>query len=152
MNPETQQELFCRGCGWSTASLAGFAERLKAAGLLKRNAEPSREEVIELTAQLIDRLTCPDCHGRLWLEEVDDWPASQNCEVCGKPIPSERLEVFPDTTVCVACQQKAESGESDPAEMDFCPRCGSPMSLRSTSSGVTRYVMQCSSPSCRARV
>jgi len=30
------------------------------------------------------------------------------CEACTKPIPAERLEVFPDATTCVACKQKAE--------------------------------------------
>ena len=28
------------------------------------------------------------------------------CERCGKPINPERLEVLPDTTICVACAQK----------------------------------------------
>lgn len=30
------------------------------------------------------------------------------CQRCGKPIESERLEVKPDATMCVACQQEVE--------------------------------------------
>ena len=30
------------------------------------------------------------------------------CESCGKQIPTERLELFPFATTCVACKQKAE--------------------------------------------
>jgi len=30
------------------------------------------------------------------------------CESCGSPIPTERLELFPYATTCVACKQKAE--------------------------------------------
>jgi RNA polymerase-binding transcription factor len=31
-----------------------------------------------------------------------------NCETCGKPIPVERLEIFPAATACVACKQTRE--------------------------------------------
>ncbi len=30
------------------------------------------------------------------------------CERCGKPIPSERLEVKPDATMCITCQTEVE--------------------------------------------
>lgn len=30
------------------------------------------------------------------------------CESCAKPIPAERLELFPSATTCVACKQRAE--------------------------------------------
>lgn len=30
------------------------------------------------------------------------------CEECDEPIPTERLEVFPDALYCVRCQEKAE--------------------------------------------
>lgn len=32
------------------------------------------------------------------------------CEVCGRPIPEERLEIVPETTLCVACAGKREQG------------------------------------------
>jgi RNA polymerase-binding transcription factor DksA len=69
------------------------------------------------------------------------------CQVCRRPIARARLEAFPDATLCVDCQGKAERGEnSGPAE--YCPRCGNVMRLKQTrSSGVTRYVLAC--PQCR---
>ncbi len=30
------------------------------------------------------------------------------CEQCGKQIEPERLEIFPETTLCVACKRKTE--------------------------------------------
>lgn len=35
------------------------------------------------------------------------------CEVCGEPIPWERLEVLPMSRLCTTCQRVAESGRSD---------------------------------------
>jgi RNA polymerase-binding transcription factor DksA len=32
------------------------------------------------------------------------------CEMCGEPIPPERLKVMPETTVCVRCASKLEEG------------------------------------------
>jgi DnaK suppressor protein len=31
-----------------------------------------------------------------------------DCETCGRPIPVERLEIFPAATACVACQSTRE--------------------------------------------
>ena len=33
-------------------------------------------------------------------------PEVQNCRICGSKIPKERLEVIPDTEVCVRCSKK----------------------------------------------
>jgi RNA polymerase-binding transcription factor DksA len=30
------------------------------------------------------------------------------CERCGKPIDPERLEIFPETTLCVDCKRESE--------------------------------------------
>ncbi len=30
------------------------------------------------------------------------------CEMCGQPIPAERLEIVPETTLCVKCAQEQE--------------------------------------------
>lgn len=132
-------------------TLPAFVERLRAAGAFKRNAEPSAAEVHELMSRMIDRLTCPDCEGPLRLDEAAAWPVAKSCEACGTPIPPERLAIFPNATVCVNCQQAEESGRAAQADVDYCPRCGSPMTIRRTSSGVARYVMSCSNPWCRAR-
>ncbi len=32
------------------------------------------------------------------------------CEVCGQPIPEERLQIMPETTLCVQCASKLEQG------------------------------------------
>ena len=32
------------------------------------------------------------------------------CEMCGQPIPPERLKIMPETTVCVRCASKLEEG------------------------------------------
>ena len=32
------------------------------------------------------------------------------CEVCGQPIPGERLQIMPETTLCVQCASKLEQG------------------------------------------
>ncbi len=32
------------------------------------------------------------------------------CEMCGQPIPEERLEIVPETTLCVSCAAKLEQG------------------------------------------
>ena len=33
-----------------------------------------------------------------------------SCEICNGPIPIARLKALPDTTVCISCRQKQESG------------------------------------------
>ena len=32
------------------------------------------------------------------------------CEMCGQPIPEERLRIVPETTLCVRCASKVEQG------------------------------------------
>jgi len=32
------------------------------------------------------------------------------CEMCGQPIPPERLQIMPETTLCVQCASKLEQG------------------------------------------
>jgi RNA polymerase-binding transcription factor DksA len=48
------------------------------------------------------------------------------CEVCGQPIPEERLQIMPETTVCVRCASRLEEGArrrqilvTDEAEDDY---------------------------------
>ena len=36
------------------------------------------------------------------------------CEACGEPIPEERLEIVPETTLCVACAGKREQRKGSP--------------------------------------
>ncbi len=77
--------------------------------------------------------------------EADDeaWGMARKCELCSGVIPAERIEIFPDTRLCVACQQRDERGEIAGAA-EYCARCGSIMTLRqSRGTGITRYEMVC---------
>ena len=127
-------------------------DRVHAAGMLKREKEPDGELVRELFRSSAGARRCGACgSGAVVLEpcadaEDDDWGDVRCCQRCGATIPAERLEVFPDTQLCVTCQQSRDRGTDD-AEPEYCPRCGSIMQLRlSRSSGISRYVMHC--PAC----
>jgi len=148
-------ELVCRSCGARTPfGLVEMDRMLRGLKLLRPEAKPDPEIVVELIKAARPRLTCPYCSSQgLALEsaapeEDEDWGMARPCQTCGKPIPAERLEVFPDTRLCMACQSADERGESAGAELEYCPRCGTPMQLRkSTRPGITRYEMHC--PTCR---
>ncbi len=128
-------------------------------GVLRRENDPDDATLAELLPEAAKRMTCPGCK-RIGLatfdaEEAndanDDWQAAVLCEKCRKPIATERLEVFPDSRRCVACQSKAESGEAEEDEPEFCPRCGALIELRvSRAGGLTRYKRFCTGvPACR---
>lgn len=107
--------------------------------------------IIELVTHQADTLKCTECgHTGLVLEEArddfdDELIGSRPCKVCRKPIPAERLEVFPDTVRCVDCQN-----QPDAAEADYCPQCGTPMTVQSSQGqGIAKYVNRC--PDCGYR-
>jgi predicted RNA-binding Zn-ribbon protein involved in translation (DUF1610 family) len=124
--------------------------------LIKQSAAAEADLLAELFRASASRFACPQCgHAGLVAspsEPLDSeaWGEARKCESCGTAIPAERLEAFPDTRLCVACQGRDERGElTGPAE--YCPRCGSVMTLeRSRGTGITRYVMAC--PACRRAV
>ena len=126
--------------------------------MLRRDNDPDEAILAELLPGAAERMTCLSCK-RIGLlvsdeedaDEADDWQAARLCEACRKPIPPERLEVFPDARRCVACQNNAEAGVEPDEEPDFCPRCGSLVELRvSSAGGLTRYRRFCTgSPPCR---
>lgn len=123
-------------------------ESLRTSGMLRRVEHPEEALVMELIATSANRLRCSECgEAGLDISEAHDEfdrPESKNCERCGAQIPAERLEVFPDTNVCVKCQSTGEAGPSGD-EPDFCPRCGGLMQMRQAGgSGLARYVMTCS--------
>lgn len=147
--------LECEACGWrTTCGEEQVAQRLRKLGLLRRASHPPEEMVRELLVANLAKLACDNCQklGLLLGEEVDDddWQQARVCEVCKKPIPPERLEVFPDSKRCVECQNLSDRGE-EPEEPDFCPRCGALVELRvSQAGGLTRYKRFCTgSPPCR---
>lgn len=129
--------------------------RLRELGMLRREKEASRELVAELFASAADRMVCPSCNHRgLTVTEAEDewdddeaWNIGRTCAVCGQPIAAERLAAFPDAQRCVACQQAADRG-ADLSPPDYCPRCGTPMTLRPRRGrGLAGYEMVC--PQCR---
>jgi DNA-directed RNA polymerase subunit M/transcription elongation factor TFIIS len=148
------QDLVCAACGArEMLSEVDALARLRAAGLFKRAKDPEPELVAELLKTAAASWQCADCgHAGLRVEATRDdfggeeWGESRACERCKAPIPAERIELFPDTRLCVACQQQSEKGIDD-APAEYCPRCGSIMQLRrSRGAGIARYIMVC--PAC----
>jgi len=147
-------ELVCRSCQARTPfGLVEMDRMLRGLRLLRPEAKPDPEIVVELIKAAQPKLVCPYCGATgLALEASDEltdeaWGMARKCEGCGKPIPVERLDVFPDTKLCMACQAGDERGVS-PDAPEYCPRCGTPMQARkSTRPGITRYEMAC--PNCR---
>jgi len=62
-----------------------------------------RDAATSLLRTLLDRRTQAE-HAMQRLEDG----TYGNCEGCSKPIPVERLEVFPSATTCVNCKQVRE--------------------------------------------
>jgi len=128
--------------------------QLRALGSLRREKEPSPELILELFRSAADRLRCSECgHTGVVIapceNECDDdaWGMPRGCTSCGKPIPAERIELFPDIRLCVDCQRREESGAVD-EQREFCPKCGAVMTLVSRrTGGISRYEMKC--PECR---
>lgn len=150
----TEMELRCKHCSHiERCGSRQMLARLQAAGALRRTREPESELVLELFAATVDRFTCEQCGEKdLTCHEITDndwgvWEVIRNCESCRQPISPERLEVFPQTQLCLACQGKEEVGSL--AEVEYCPRCGDVMKTRLVSRGTSRYVMSCAG--CGAR-
>ena len=147
--------LRCPRCHSSTSCGADeIANRLLVAGKLRRGSQPEWEILVELFRAAAQSFGCDDCGAEGMIvgpaddgEDDGDWGGGKNCEACGRPIASERLQALPATTLCTDCASKEEAGESlEPRE--FCPRCGAVMTLRQrTTGGLTRYQMIC--PGCR---
>ena len=131
--------------------------RLRKLGMLKRAGEDSDQRDIAYLLQLAqaarERLLCHACgSGGLTIEPApddDEWGApAKPCAACGAMIPSERLELFPESELCAACQQRIDRGQTPDAHDDFCPRCGTRMTVRQRrGSGIAGYEMIC--PACR---
>ena len=130
-----------------------MAELLRRHRLVKATSDLSSDLLAELFRASAGKLDCPQC-GRLGLiasasEPVDGeaWGEARKCEACGAAISPERLEVFHDARLCVACQGRDDRGQlSGPQE--YCPRCGNIMVTKlSRGSSITRYVLSC--PVCR---
>jgi RNA polymerase-binding transcription factor DksA len=154
----TTLELACPACQWTEVCGPGaMLGWLRSVKMARRDTEPDPELIAELFRSAVDRFECPECHAKGLIalasqadaEEQDDeaWGMARICQGCQRPIPRERLEVFPNTRLCVDCQAKDDRGEQGGAA-EYCPRCGNVMVLRQSSgAGLARYKMTC--PSCR---
>jgi len=124
-------------------------KRLQQLGMLRRAETPAADVVAELFISAADRMQCDECDAMGLFaspaveEDDDDWGDARTCKKCSKPIPAERLELFPNATYCVACQASADSGQAE-HDVEYCPRCGSIMQMRQTrAGGISRYVIAC---------
>lgn len=149
----SEMELTCPSC--SAIERCGYAKmltRLQGVGVMRRSNDPEPSLVRELFESTAGRFSCSRCeHIGLAVraaqdDDREDWDEAVACQGCRQAIPRERLEIFPGTKLCAACQQKDDSGAND--EPEFCPRCGDIMSVR-LKSGTSRYVMSC--PNCGGR-
>jgi hypothetical protein len=153
-------ELICRNCKWRTVcGLEGAVARLRIIGQLRREREPDEQIVAALLMESAPRMTCPLCKEKALFareslesdDDADDWQAAVLCEICREPIDPERSEAIPGTKRCAACATKAEAGQLDEVEADYCPNCGALVEVRvSRGSGITRYKRVCTGdPPCR---
>ncbi len=105
--------------------------------------------LLELARVSAGNLICHTC-GNAGLELKDGVPdrddLGRRCEVCGRTIDPERLEIFPDSTLCTTCQKGDDQG-IDSAIPDYCSQCGTPLVPVKSTVGITRYRMSC--PQCR---
>jgi hypothetical protein len=136
-------------------------QRLRGAGLLRRVSADEAQDIpylLELARSVKSQLTCPDCGSGNYSpalagdDAATEWGDSRKCIRCKAAISAERLEIFPDATLCAACQQKDECAEADSAEYseEYCPRCGTPMQVRPRRGrGIVAYELAC--PSCGGR-
>jgi hypothetical protein len=142
-------QLCCRNCSWvAICDEQEMARRLWQVKMLRRDTAPDRAVLLELFQAAADKFQCDECGVKDIVVEPcakleDEWGEARKCENCGRTIPDERLALFPKMTRCARCQTDMERGGRDP-DVEYCPRCGSPMKLISADrGGMTRYVMKC---------
>jgi len=118
--------------------------------MLRRASEPDSTTLEVLLASALPKMKCTACDGvglqidQQFEDQSDDWnewgEEAKNCEQCGQRIPPERLELYPQSTRCAAC----ESAPIEKTEDDYCPRCGNVLTMRTSGAGLTRYRYFCS--------
>ena len=118
--------------------------QLRALGMLRRDAKPDPSVILELYSNHVQQIRCPECRKNGVLLELfsdeDDWDDAVYCEVCKEPIPRERLELFPNETVCAPCKSKPIPANED----DFCSYCGGILKASaSRGAGISRYRLVC---------
>ena len=147
-------EWTCPYCGsQERLDAAELSARLRRLGMLKRDDQRDPVFLVQLAATQNPRLVCFSCgRGGVKVDLADDrdeWDLpTKPCAACGQPLPPERLELFPESELCAACQQRVDRGGSPDQHDDYCPRCGTRMVVRQRrGSGIAAYEMIC--PDCR---
>lgn len=147
--------LQCNSCeNVEFADTMDLVDRLRKLGMLRRDAKPDGGVVKELVERMSDGFKCSTC-GSVGMTanaedpfDDEDWGQGRKCDRCSEIIPAERMEVFPDSRLCMKCQAKADSGDHDDGEVDYCAKCGDARQLRKRpGSGIAGYQMYC--PTCR---
>ena len=158
MNPNDQLvTLRCPFCNHRTVcDKLQLAQRLRSMGMLKRDSSPNWKFVLALLESVADTMACEECLkpgliiSLLDTGDDEDWGQARKCLGCNTPIAPERLEIFPNTELCPACQTREENGEAVGTDIDYCSKCGDILTVkRAPGSGVARYVVRC--PSCGQR-
>ena len=122
--------------------------KLQSRGMLKRESKPDAALLRELLGTICNAMPCNDC-GNLGMSIHDDWSDEWSdevyCEGCKKQIDPERLEVYPDSTLCQNCQASQEARGTPGEETEYCMRCGGQMKLtRRGGAGLAGYQLVCS--------
>jgi len=157
-------EIRCPHC--NTLDLWGLECALRAlvkSGRYRTRADFDPDMIRELFIIHADKIDCLDCGQKGLSARIAPndnccgthcslpwtWADEVCCKHCGKIIPPERLAAVPGTMLCVQCQSALERG--DPGDtVEYCPRCGEIMTLKSVlTGGITRYEPTC--PNCRPR-
>lgn len=142
--------LQCRSCGTQRrCTQEQMLAMLHAHGMLRREPNPRADLMSELFRSIVDHIACDSCGRRGTTapsDGMDEWLDEIYCEGCQTIIAPERLEVFPDTTLCPQCQSKREAGDDIYREVDYCPSCGGELRLtrNSAASRQAKYRLQCS--------
>lgn len=154
--------LTCKQCDekqkWDAA---GRLRALQKAGHLRKVTDPKSPLVDELFTSQVSSLPCPSCKqaGYLhltWIDpqeqadsEDDDW-GGRLCKSCRQPIPAERLQVIPNATLCVACQQTEVCASNCSTLSDeSCPKCGNWLHIETRRSSLRTHILRC--PACNYR-
>jgi predicted RNA-binding Zn-ribbon protein involved in translation (DUF1610 family) len=143
---------FCPYCAWQEdGTVAELDSQIRRLGMIKREEKADVALLLELARIKKPDLRCPNCRKVGYTAEAvdpsdDGWGRGKPCANCGTEIPEERLELFPDQDLCAKCQGTIDAGGQLSGD-DYCPNCGTPMVVKKTSSGISRYQQVC--PSCR---
>jgi len=132
----------CTSCNHSVELAEEDASRI----FTHFNVDPANK-LEDVLSNRLQNLKCKKCGDHQAV-------VSRLCLECGSPIPDERIEFYPEATLCVRCQELLESTQPDhPSDIDYgtCPRCGKKLAQRlSKKTSPATYFIGCSGyPKCR---